>query len=265
MKIFDFKKYFALLIIGFVLIAGLSSCAKRQEEDLMQKVLKRDKLVIGVKYDTKPFGFIDKNQKLQGFDIDLSREIAKRLLGREDAVEFQQVTTSSRIISLTSGNVDMVIASMTITPKRRRVIDFSNPYYIASQALMVPVSSNIQGVHDLNGKRVIVILGSTAEETIRNLCPNASVLGFRTYTDAFSSLRANRADALVTDDIIISGLMIDNPGYKMIKQNYSKEPYGIGFKKSPETLSIQEQINGILENMRSDGTLARIRKKWILE
>ncbi|OGI22569.1 MAG: hypothetical protein A2287_06050 [Candidatus Melainabacteria bacterium RIFOXYA12_FULL_32_12] len=253
-----------LLILALSIFTGLAACTQpKYKQDLLERVTQRGKIIVGVKYDSKPFGYIDENQKLQGYDIDLVKEIAKRILGNENAVEFQQVTSSSRIISLTSGTIDLVAATMTINEKRKRVIDFSSPYYIAGQALMVSNNSKIRSVKDLNGKNVIVILGSTAEDNIRMLAPNANILGFRTYTDAFSTLRAKRADALTTDDIIIAGLISEDPNYKMLKERYTKEPYGIGFKKGEETKSFQEAVNMALDSMRNDGTLEKLKRKWM--
>ncbi|EKE02814.1 MAG: hypothetical protein ACD_20C00328G0007 [uncultured bacterium] len=253
-----------LLIFILATVTGLAACSQpKHKQDLLEKVTQRGRIIVGVKYDSKPFGYIDENQKLQGFDIDLVRELAKRILGNENAVEFQQVTSSSRIISLTSGTVDMVSATMTINDKRKRVIDFSSPYYIAGQALMIHKNSNIASIKDLNGRKVIVILGSTAEENIRMLAPNASILGFRTYTDAFSSLRAKRAEALTTDDVIIAGLLSEDSNYKMLKERYTKEPYGIGFKKGDDTVAFQGSVNVALESMKNDGTLEQIRRKWM--
>lgn len=262
----NISKLSILLLFVLLLQIGLTACGNKSDNpDLLKTVLKRGKIIAGVKYDAKPFGFIDKDQALKGFDIDLTREISKRILGSENAVEFQQVTSSSRIISLNSGNVDLVAATMTINPKRALVIDFSSPYYIAGQALMVPVNSNIKSVKDLNNKRVIVILGSTAEDSIRQLAPNANILGFRTYTDGFSALKAGRADAMTTDNTILEGLVAEDHSFKMLKERYTKEPYGIGFRKSPETKSFQYAVNTSLENIAHDGTLSKIRKKWMPE
>lgn len=257
------KSFVSVFLILFVLI-GVTSCVNREhKQDLLEKVKERGKLIAGVKYDSKPFGFIDSDQGLKGFDIDLVKEVAKRLLGDSDKVEFQQVTSANRIISLSSGTVDFVAATMTITDKRKRVIDFSRPYFVAGQVLMVRKDSDIKDLKDLNGKKVIVVLGSTSEKNIRKLAPKAQIMGFRTYTDAFSALRANRADALTTDDTIIVGFLSEDDRFKMLNERYTKEPYGLGFKKAKETKSFQNAVNQILDEMEEDGTLGRIKRKWM--
>lgn len=266
-KLKKFKKTLNILgvltILCFMMLSLTSCASKKPNQDLLDKIKTRGKIVAGIKFDAKPFGFIDKDQKIKGFDSDLIRELAKRILGSEDAVEFQQVTSSNRIFSLTSGTVDLVAATMTINPKRKQIIDFSIPYYIAGQAVLVPNNTSIKTLRDLKDKKVIVVLGSTSEMNIRALVPEADILGFRTYTDGFSALKTGRADALTTDDVIITGFLFDNKGYKMLPGRFSKEPYGIGFRKSKNTQSFQRLVNRTLEEMAADGTIDKITKKWM--
>ena len=119
-----------LLFTGF-LVAGCSNNNQQQTTDVYEKIKARDKIIVGVKYDTKPFGFIDNNQKISGFDIDLAHLIAKYLLNDPNKVEFVQVTPQNRILALNSGQIDMVIATMTVTEQRKQVVEFSRPYYMA--------------------------------------------------------------------------------------------------------------------------------------
>ena len=120
----------------------------RDEEQIIQK----DKIIVGVKADAKPFGFKDENGKLQGFDIDLAYRIAKSLLGSEEKVEFVEVTPTNRIITLTSGKVDMIIATMSVTPQRQLILDFSVPYHTAGQAMMVNKGSKLTSLMELTLK-----------------------------------------------------------------------------------------------------------------
>lgn len=258
-----FPRRLILFVISILFIIGITGCAQKQEQDFFTKVKERGKLIVGVRYDAKPFGFIDQDEQVKGFDIDLCREIAYRLLGSRDAIEFKQVTSSNRIFSITSGSVDFVAATMSITPKREQIIDFSNPYYIAGQAVMVPKNGKIENINDLAGKKIIVSLGATSEMNIRRLFPTAEILGFRTYTDAFSALRTGRGDAMTTDDTIIYGFLLENPEFTMLKERLTREPYGLGFKKGRETYVLRETINNILKSMTEDGTMRIFEEKWI--
>jgi putative glutamine transport system substrate-binding protein len=252
------------MFLAIILVACVNGDKPRQ--DIMDKIKQRGYIIAGVKYDARPFGFIDEDQKLKGFDIDLLKEIAKRILGDKNKIQFMQVTSSTRIPELTSGNIDVVAATMTINAKRKRVIDFSDTYYIAGQTLLVPRDSEIESVNDLSGRTVMVVLGSTSEKNIREMVPDAKILGFRTYTEAFSALKAGRGDALTTDDTIIAGMVSEDPeNFKMLPERFTQEPYGLGFKKGTETQSFQNQINKVLQEMKDDGTLEKIRVKWMEE
>ena len=258
------KKIVLLMIVFTVFLAGCTfKKSNAPELDVLDKIRQRGKIVVGVKYDSKPFGFLDKNNEVQGFDVDVSKEIARSILGDPNAVEFKQVTASNRIFMLTSDAVDMVIATMTINPKRLEVIDFSQPYYIAGQAIMIPQSSDIKGVKDLNNKKVIIVLGSTSERNLRMLAPGAIIQGFRTYNDAFSALKAGRGDALTTDDSILYGFLDVDSNYKILPERYTKEPYGIAIKKGTDTERLRILIDEALFNMQKNGTLKQIRQKWV--
>lgn len=260
------KKLFKtlLLVLPFVLV--ISACVKNApQKDLLQVVQKRGKIIAGVKFDSPPFGFIDADQQLKGFDVELMREIAKRLLGSSDAVEFKQVTASNRIFSLSSGAIDVIAATMTITEARKQVVDFSETYYNAGQAIMVPKNSQVSNVKDLNGLRVAIVLGTTSEKNIRLLAPDAKIQGFRTYTDAYSAMKAGRVEAMTADDTIITGFLYNDNSFKMLNQRYTNEPYGLAFRKTLDTGAFQEEVNLILRAIKADGTLNKIRKKWMVE
>ncbi|MEI7474225.1 MAG: transporter substrate-binding domain-containing protein [bacterium] len=258
-------KQIIISITALLVFVNITGCGLMPEsKPLLQAIKDRGYIKAGVKYDSKPFGFIDQDQQIKGFDIDLIKEISRRILGDADSVKFQQVTSSNRIPSITSGSVDLVAATMTINNKRKRIVDFSDPYYMAGQAIMIPKTSGIKTMENLNGKRVSVVLGSTSEQNLSTLAPKAIPVGFKTYTDAFSALRAHRTDALTTDDTIIAGFLAEDNNFKMLPNRYTQEPYGIAFKKGKGSRELKELVNITLEEMQSDGTLDRIRKKWMV-
>lgn len=258
------KKLFLVMIALTIFLTGCDFGKSNQPNlDTLDKIKQRGKLIVGVKYDSKPFGFLDKNNQVQGFDIDVAKNLAGSILGDPNAVEFKQVTASNRIFMLTSDAVDIVIATMTINPKRLEVVDFSQPYYVAGQAIMIPRNSSIKGVKDLNNKKVIIVLGSTSEKNIRMLAPEAVIQGFRTYNDAFSALKAGRGEALTTDDSILYGFLESDPNYKILPERYTREPYGIAIKKGAETETLRILIDEALYEMQRNGTLKQIKNKWV--
>ncbi len=253
------------LLLGLMLIISCLGACGGQKASLLETIQHRKKLVAGVKFDSKPFGFLDPNGQLQGYDIDLMRELARRILNDPQAVEFQQVFSSTRVIALNSGTVDLVAATMTITPEREKFVDFSQPYFTAHQAVAVPASSPVKSLNDLNGKTILFVMGTTSEKTIKERLPQAKYLGFKSSTDAFSALKAGRGNAMTTDDSILSGFLSENCGYRLLDERLSNEPYGLGIaqERNASTMEFRKRIDQELAVMAKDGTLDKLKAKWV--
>jgi len=245
-----------------ILLTATGCTKNEQSQDVYKNIIKRDKLIVGTQFDAKPFGYVDKDNKLKGVDVDIAKELAKRMLGSESKIEFKQVTPSNRIQSITSGEVDLVIATMSITPQRKAIVNFSLPYYIAGQAILVGQQSNISGYSDLNNKPVIVILGTTGEKQLRYFAPKAILKGYRTYSEGFQALKNGNAVAITTDDSILHGFIMDNKNYKILSQRLTQEPYGIAFKNTEDARTLKSNIDRLLNDMRIEGYLNKICKKW---
>ena len=244
----------AAALLAIVLGIG---AAPARAEDALDAIKARHKLIAGVKYDTPPFGFVDDKNQLVGFDVDLVREIAKAL-GVE--VEFVKVTSPTRIPLLVSGNVDLSAASMTHTREREGAIDFSITYYTGAQALLVAESSPIKGLGDLAGKTVAVQQGTTLEKTLASLAPNATIQPFRDYTSAWLALRQGRADALTGSYDILRGFTRETPGFHVVGDKFSVEPFGIGFRHGDWQL--RNFVNGVLQDLWTSGRYREIYRTW---
>lgn len=257
-----FKKIILSLLI--ISVTTLCGCKKvNKTPDQLLEIKNRGRLIVGVKYDSKPFGYVDKDGKLKGYDVELAHMIAKQLLGNEKKVSFRQVNQHNRISKLNSGEVDMVIATMTITPQREAVVAFSVPYHTTGQALMVKKTSPIKAIGELNDKKVITILNTTGEKNLRYFAPNAIVQGYRTYEDGFEALRAKKADAMTADESILVGLALDNPQYKVLPQRYTNELYAIAFRKGKKSQGLKNDVDNILLDFRKKGALNQLKHKWI--
>lgn len=259
------KKLLSLLIL-FLLV--LTSCGKKEkEETALEKIIKRDMLIVGVKTDAKPFGFISESTgEHAGFDIDVARYVAQDLLGSERKIKFVGVNASSRIEAITSGQVDMVIATMSIDPQRSLLIDFSKPYYIAGQTALVKEDCEAKTFADLARKTTIVVLGTTAERNIRRIIPTAKIVGYKTNKEAFRAFENGIGDAISNDDTILSGFLINHDGYKMLKNRISREPYAIGLKKSETNDDeLKRLLDIIITRMHKDGTIKELKNKWQLK
>lgn len=254
------KKIICLLFLTSILLSG---CIGKKDD--YAAITKRGKIIVGVRADTKPFGFKDINGTLQGYDIELSKYLAKSILGNSNAVEFVPVTAENRIEKLNSKEVDMLIATMSITNQRLLVVDFSDPYYVAGQALMVKSLSHVNSLRHLNNKRVIIVFGSTGEESIKMNVPEATVIGFKTYTEAFEALVKGQADALIADDTVLLNYTIGHPSVKLLPQRYSREPYAIAFRQGKDSERLKKRVNFTIENLKAMGVLKELEKKWGVE
>ena len=239
------------------------SCGKKSViNDDLTTITQRDRLIVGIRNDTPPFGFKDKNGFTVGYDADLARLIAKGILGDEKKVEFVPVTASNRIMKLNSGEVDCLIATMSITTQRQQFLNFSTPYYMAGQAILVRSSSKAISLRDFTGKKLIIVFGSTSEKNLRSNVPEVTVIGYKTYNDAYNALKNGKADGIVADDTVLLGFSTNDKSVKLLPKRYSKEPYAVVFRKDDASINFTNKVNYIVENLQSTGRLNRLQEKW---
>ena len=258
------KKLFWLLILMLTIFASSSFAEKSGKINLYESILKKDKMIVGISFDSMPFGFKDSDGQIKGMEADLARELAERILGSKNKVVFKNVSSQDRIKSIMSDDVDMVISTLTITPERKKIIDFSVPYFVAGQAIGVRKNGKINSLEDLINKRVIVILGTTGEKNIKRLAPNALVQSYDNNSEAINAFKNGYGDAITTDDSLLQGLVMKNGDYMLLQKRLTKEPYGIAFKKSKQTNILKNNVNKTIKEMMIDGTLGTIKNKWEL-
>jgi len=200
----------------------------------LDAIKSRGKIVIGTKFDQPLFGLKNPvSGNIDGFDAEMSRIVAKRVLGDDKKIDFVETVSKNREDFIEQGKVDAVIATYTINDARKQRVGFAGPYYLAGQDIMVKKdNTTIKSVADLNGKKVSSVQGSTSERIIKSKAPQAQVLLFDTYTTAAEALRDGRVDADSTDNVILLGLVDKNPdAFKLVGAPFTQEPYGIGVKK----------------------------------
>lgn len=252
-----------MLLLSILVVITLSGCApKNNNNDLYQSILKKDKLVVGISFDSRPFGFKDSDGQIKGLEADMARLIAERILGDKNKIIFKPVAFQDRINEVRSGDVDMVISAMTITPQRKKLVSFSDPYYVSGQVICVRKDSKIDSLYDLINKRVIVILGTTGEQNIKRFAPTALIEGYINDSEALDAFKSGSADAITDDDAFLQGLLTTEDGYIILPEKLTIEPYGIAFKKSRQTNLFIQKINEIINEIRYNGTLDNIKDKW---
>lgn len=216
----------------------------------------------GVKFDFAPFGFLNKEGELVGFDVDIMKEFAKRWLGDANAVTLLQVTSANRIPKLEAREVDIVAASMTHRQERDERIDFSQTYFFDGQSLLVRADSAIIGLDSLTGRVVAAIEGSSSINNIRLEADKwgFEVLPFQEYPTAIEALKANVVDALTTDSSALHDFARVNPDLKVVDGRFTEEPYGLGVPNYDDRF--RDLVNFTLQEMKADGTYDRLYEKW---
>ncbi|WP_285639776.1 glutamate ABC transporter substrate-binding protein [Lentzea sp. NBRC 102530] len=226
----------------------------------MAKIQQRGRLIAGVDQNSYLMGFRNSfTGEIEGFDVDVARQIAKAVFGDEKKVQFKVVTAAERIPMLQRGDVDVVVRTMTITCERLRDVDFSQVYYQAGQRVLVRRNSGITGVEGLADKRVCVASGSTSLGNVVNRVK--TTVSVPNWTDCLVMLQQGQTDAISTDDTILAGLAAQDPYTEVVGARFTDESYGVGVPKGQEDLV--RFVNGVLERMRSDGTWAAIYGRWL--
>ena len=251
-----------ILIVLLLLCFILCGCKQTKPVDTLTTIMQRDKIIVGVRDDAAPFGYKDEKGNLAGYDIDLAKIIAKSLLGSDEKIEFVPVTATNRIMKLDSGEFDMLIAMMSMTKKREMIVDFSIPYYVAGQAILVKNSCTKTSLRDFKGKKLIIIFGSTSENNLRTNVPEIDIIGFRTYNDAFQALKDGKAEGIVADDTILMNYALKDKSVKLLPKRYSKEPYSIAFRKEPQSKNLIIKVDYIINYLAEIGVLNKLQEKW---
>jgi polar amino acid transport system substrate-binding protein len=229
----------------------------------MAAIAERGRLVVGVDQNTFLFGFRDPaTGRLEGFDIDVAREIARRIFGDPDQVDLRVVNASERESALESGQVDLVVRTYSITCDRKRNIAFSTPYYYAKQRILAVKGSGILSAADLSGRRVCAVRGTTSLSALAALESKPTLFSVSNWSDCLVMLQQAQIDAISTDDAVLAGLAEQDPNLELVGPSIAAEPYGIGIKKGDDDLV--RFVNGALDQIRADGTWERLYQDRLL-
>jgi ABC-type amino acid transport substrate-binding protein len=226
------------------------------------KIQQKGEITIGVKFDVPPFGFKNpQTDEVEGFDVDLGKAVAEKL-GVEP--NFIEAISDNRIPFLQDGTADLILSTMTINEERVAEINFSDPYFIAHGRILVKSSNeDIKGVEDLAGKNVCTALGSTYEATLKSQAPDAKLKLVDSYSECLELLQNDTVDAISTDDVILTGMIIQTGGdeLKLVGDELTQEPYGAGIKKDDQQLT--DFVNEVFQAYKDDGRWQETYQKWV--
>jgi polar amino acid transport system substrate-binding protein len=232
----------------------------------MAAIAGRGRLIVGVDQNTNLFGYRNPSSgQLEGFDIDVAREIARAIFGDPDPdlIDLRVYEADQRVQALKSGQVDLVVRTFSITCARKEEVAFSTTYFVANQRILAVKGSGIESAADLAGKRVCAVRGTTSLPALSGLDPRPRVFAVNNWTDCLVMLQQAQVDAISTDDSVLWGLKMQDPNADLVGGSLGLEPYGIGINK--EHTDLVQFVNGVLDQMRADGTWERLYDKWLLK
>lgn len=267
------KKLSAIALIFVLmfstLLGGCSSSSKSSspgEDTSLDYIMDKGELVVGLDDSFPPMGYRDDNNNIVGFDIDLAKEVCKRMGIK---VKFQPVSWESKEQELSSKNIDCIWNGFGITPEREKVLTFTQPYMSNPQIFVVLANSGIKTEADLKGKVVAAQSGSTAYATIEKDTKLKdsfkNFIGVEDNVKALMDLEVGGSDAVAMDTVVARYYMTKEPNkYSIIKDTtILDEEMGVGFRKGDNALC--KKVEDTLKEMKKDGTLAKISKEWFGE
>lgn len=263
-----FKKIGALIVAAIV-ATGLTACNDKDEPAAQKPIstiaqLKQaGKVRIGVFSDKPPFGYVDANGKSQGFDVEIAKAITKDLLGDENKVEFVLVEAANRAEYLVSNKVDIILANFTVTPARKEVVDFADPYMKVALGVVSKDGEVITDVEQLKDKTLLLNKGTTADAYFTKNYPNIKTLKFEQNTETFEALRDGRGDALAHDNTLLFAWAKENPGFTVgIKNLGEQDTIAPAVKKGD--IELLNWLNAEIQKLGKEGVLKQAYNKTLL-
>ena len=237
------------------------------QQDTMAKIKESGVLTIGTRTGSPPFAYINKDNQWVGFSIDLVEQLVKpaveKEVGRAVKVEKKESTPPTRIPLLSANSVDLIAGTMTDTPQRREVVDFSLTFFYTGAQFLVKKGSPIKGVNDIAGKRIASQQASTNAKIIRERYPQAQLREFPDQPAAFQALLQGQVDAFTNDGIQLAGLKAKAPNpaeWEIVGDFYSEEPYGMAMRKGDA--KFKAAVDAGLKNGYESGKYFEIYEKW---
>ena len=250
------------IIKNLLILAGCISAFFWMFFDILKRetVVSHDAsvLVMGTNATFKPFEYKEAGQVV-GFDVDLAREIAKDL-GAE--LKIEDMSFDGLLPALEGGRIDIAVAGMSVTEERAKNALFSEPYYQATQRIVVPENSKIFNKSGLISKKIGVQLGTTGD-ILASEIKGAKVIQFPAAPNVLQELASGRVDAVILDDAPANQYIVAFPGLKILGSAIGNESYAIAMKKSNTTL--KENINQSINRMKEDGRMDTLLKKYFGE
>lgn len=270
-----FKKSFLILLSLLLSIGILASCSKpatketstkdttnttKSEKSSIELIKEKGVFKVGIFTDKPPFGYTDEKGNPKGFEVDLAKKFTKDLLGDESKLELVPVEPANRIPFLQSNKVDLILTNMTVTDERKEVVDFTNPYLKVAIQIVAKKNSTIKSIEDLNGKKVILTKGTTADIYFaKKIAEGLKVetIKFDNVTESFQALKDGRGDAYVNDNLLLFGWAGKNPEFKVLDVKL-EEPSPIAPAVKKGNTELLNWVNDELKSLSNEKYLEKI-------
>lgn len=240
-----------------VSVALLAACGGASQDTLEGKA-GNGHLTIGVRYDQPGMAQRRIDGKYVGFDVDVAKYIANELGVDAKNITWKEARSADREKLITSGGVDFVVATYSITDKRKEQVAFAGPYFQTGQGMLVRYTDNdITGPETLNGKNLCSVTGSTSAQKIKSeFAKSVHLVEYGQYSDCVTALLAGNVDAVTTDEVILAGFAAENPELlKLVGKPFTSERYGVGLAKADA--KGRAAVNAAISKMISSGEWAR--------
>ncbi|WP_448222382.1 glutamate ABC transporter substrate-binding protein [Gordonia iterans] len=229
----------------------------------MARIASRGRLVVGTDIGSNPLSFRDPiSGDIEGFDVDVAHWISQAIFG-DVRIEYRILSTGDRVTALQNGDVDVVVKSMSITCSRRESVDFSAPYYTASQRILVYRNSGIENVAGLAHKSVCATRNSTSITRIQRRVPTAEIVSTNSWADCLVLMQQGQVDAIAGDGPLLSGIATQDPWVRIVGDPIGVEYYGVGIPLGQTDMV--RFVNGVLAERRSDGSWQRAYDRWLAD
>ncbi|MET8138906.1 glutamate ABC transporter substrate-binding protein [Sphaerisporangium sp. NPDC005288] len=261
------RRFGALLLSAAALAGSLAACGNSGPTTALQKAKDDKKLTIGVKYDQPGMGLKKPDGTVEGFDVDVATYLAGKLGVPPEGITWKEARSANRETFLQQGQVDMIVATYSITEARKPKVTFAGPFYIAHQDTLVRADdSSINSLDTLKGKRICQVSGSNSWKNIaegtnkENKKVDVQLVPAGAYDECITKLKGNAIDAVTTDDMILAGYAKrEGSSLKVTGAPFTDEKYGVGLKKGDKETC--EAVNKAITEMYSDGTIQKLFDK----
>jgi polar amino acid transport system substrate-binding protein len=263
MKRIGIAVFCLLLAAGMAVAKGTRDTAADGGDLSLQHILDRKTLVLGLDDSFPPMGFRDENNEIVGYDVDLAKEVARRL---GVTLRLQPIDWNAKEQELATGEIDCIWNGFTITEERKQALTFTRPYLKNAQVIVVKGASPVNRLADLAGKTAGTQAGSSSVDAIEDApefkASLREIIEYKDFLTALMDLDVGGVDAIVID-LVVANDNINRSGkdFRILDETLGEEEFGIGFRKGD--LALADKVWETLEAMAADGTVAQIATKWL--